>query len=190
MKKHNLYITGFMGTGKSVVAKTLAQRLGKICIDMDRAIRNRQGRSIADIFNQLGEGYFRKLENNLLKELIQRDDLVIATGGGTLLSEKNVQRASQKGIIICLKADPTVIYNRLEEDNKRPLLLKGKRSKLEQIKYFMEKRKHNYERFSWQIDTSNLTVKEVVDKIVNLLEKYDSNDKMLGENLTPNIFSH
>ena len=187
--KKNLYVTGFMGTGKSIVAKTLAQRMGKIFIDMDQAIQDRQGKSITDIFNQLGEGYFRKLENNLLKEIVQRDDLVVATGGGTLLLEKNVQRASKKGIIICLKADPIVIYDRLKEESKRPLLLKGKGNKLEQIKHFMEKRKHNYERFSWQIDTSNLTVKEVVDKIVNLLEKSDSNDKILGENLTPNIFA-
>jgi len=119
MKKHNLYITGFMGTGKSVVGKTLAQKMGKIFIDVDTAIKDRQGKKIADIFNEWGESHFRKLETNLLKEIVQRNDLVIATGGGTLLSEENVQLANQGGTIICLRANPMVIYQRIKKDNKR-----------------------------------------------------------------------
>ena len=171
MKKHNLYITGFMGTGKSVVGKTLAQKTGKIFIDVDTAIKDRQGKKIVDIFNEWGESHFRKLETNLLKEIVQRNDLVIATGGGTLLSEENVQLANQGGTIICLRANPMVIYQRIKEDNKRPLL--NKRDKLEEIKYFLEKRKAQYNQFPWQVDTSKLTVEEVVDEILNILEKKD-----------------
>jgi len=171
MKKHNLYITGFMGTGKSVVGKTLAQKTGKIFIDVDKAIKDRQGKKIVDIFNEWGESHFRKLETNLLKEIMQRNDLVIATGGGTLLSEENVQLANQGGTIICLCANPMVIYQRIKEDNKRPLL--NKRDKLEEIKYFLEKRKVQYNQFPWQVDTSKLTVEEVVDEIIDILEKKD-----------------
>jgi len=169
--KHNIYITGFMGTGKSVVGKVLAKKTGKIFIDMDRAIKDRQGSSISDIFSKWGENHFRKLETNLLKELMQRDDLVVATGGGTLLSGENVQLVNQGGRIICLFADPMVIYRRIKESNKRPLL--NKRDKLEEIKYFLEKRKAQYNQFIWQVDTSELTVEEVVDEIINILEKKD-----------------
>jgi len=171
MKKHNLYITGFMGTGKSVVGKTLAQKTGKIFIDVDTAIKDRQGKKIVEIFNEWGESHFRKLETNLLKEIVQRDDLVIATGGGTLLSEENVQLANKGGTIICLSANPMVIYQRIKEDDKRPLLKKG--DKLEKIKSFLEKRKELYNQFTWQVDTSKLTVEEVVDEILNILEKKD-----------------
>ena len=73
-----------------------------------------------------------------LKEIVQRDDLVVATGGGTLLSGENVQLANQGGTIICLYANPMVTYQRIKSDSKRPLL--GKGDKLEEIKCFMEKR--------------------------------------------------
>jgi len=171
MKKHNLYITGFMGTGKSAVGKVLAQKTGKIFIDMDKAITDRQGISIADIFQKWGESHFRKLETNLLKEIVQRNDLVVATGGGTLLSEENVQLANQGGTIICLSANPMVIHQRIKEDRKRPLLYSG--DKLGEIKSFLEKRKDHYDQFAWQVDTSQLNVEEVVDVIMNILEKKD-----------------
>ncbi|MEA1940242.1 MAG: shikimate kinase [Candidatus Caldatribacteriota bacterium] len=171
MIENNLYITGFMGTGKSAVGKALAKKIGKIFIDMDRAIKDRQGKSIANIFSKLGENHFRRLETNLLKELVQRDDLVVATGGGTLLFEKNVQLANKGGMIICLCANPMVIYQRTKGSNKRPLL--NKRDKLEEIKYFLEKRKTQYNQFAWQVDTSKLNVEEAADEIINILEKRD-----------------
>ena len=171
MMKHNLYITGFMGTGKTVVGRKLAKKLDRIFIDMDKAIQDRQGRSIEDIFKIKGEYYFRELETNLLKEIIQRDDLVVATGGGTLLTRKNVHLANKGGTIICLSANPMVIFNRLKEDNKRPLLLK--KNKLEEIKNLLKKRNEYYNQLTWQVDTSELSVEEVADEIINMLGKKD-----------------
>ena len=84
--KKNIIITGFMGTGKSVVAQQLACKLKMEFIDMDRIIEERQGTSIADIFARYGENYFREQENKLVKKLSQKENMVIATGGGTLLS--------------------------------------------------------------------------------------------------------
>ena len=169
--KHNIYITGFMGTGKTTVGKLLAEKLDKIFIDMDTAIQDRLGKSIKDIFKFGGEGYFRKLETNLLKEITQRNDLIVATGGGALLSKENIRLAEQGGKIICLSASPLVIFRRLEQENKRPLLLKGK--KMDAIKELLEKRNQYYHQFAWQIDTSELSVEEVVDRIIKMLEKKD-----------------
>jgi len=78
--RKNIIITGFMGTGKSVVAKELARKLVMEFIDMDQIIEERQGMSISDIFGRYGEKYFREPENKLIKELSRKENMVIATG--------------------------------------------------------------------------------------------------------------
>jgi shikimate kinase len=103
--RENIIITGFMGTGKSVVAKELARKLKMEFIDMDWIVEEVQGMSIADIFSRYGENYFRQQENKLVKELSQKENMIIATGGGTLLSSDNARILGQRGQIICLYAD-------------------------------------------------------------------------------------
>jgi len=166
--RENIIITGFMGTGKSIVAKKLARKLKMEFIDMDRAIEECQGMSISDVFGRYGENYFRKQENKLVKELSQKENMVIATGGGTFLSSDNARILSQKGKIICLYADSQIIYNRLKIKNNRPLI-KGKNVR-NKINHLLGKRKKIYDNFYWKIDTTNLSVQEVVDKIIDLLK--------------------
>ena len=166
--RKNIVITGFMGTGKSVVAKELARKLKMEFIDMDRIIEERQGTSIADIFTRYGEKYFRAQENKLVKELSQKENIVIATGGGTLLSSDNARILSQRGQIICLYADSQTIYNRVKRKNNRPLL--NGENILDKINHLMKERKKIYDNIKWKIDTTNLTTREVVDKIINHLK--------------------
>lgn len=164
--RKNIVITGFMGTGKSVVAKELARKLKMEFIDMDRIIEERQGTSIADIFAGYGEKYFRAQENKLVKELSKEENMVIATGGGTLLSSDNARVLSQRGQIICLYADSQTIYNRLKRKNNRPLL--NGENILDKINHLMKERKKIYDNIKWKIDTTNITTREVVDKVINL----------------------
>lgn len=166
--RRNIVITGFMGTGKSVVAKELARKLKMEFIDMDRIIEEYQGMSIADIFVRYGEKYFRAQENKLVKELSQKENMVIASGGGTLLSSDNARMLSQRGQTICLYADSQTIYNRVKRKNNRPLL-KGE-NVLSEINRLLEKRKKIYDNIKWKIDTTNLATREVVDKIINHLK--------------------
>jgi len=166
--KKNIIITGFMGTGKSVVAQQLACKLKMEFIDMDRIIEERQGTSIADIFARYGEKYFRAQENKLVKELSQKENMVIATGGGTLLSSDNARILDQRGQIICLYADSQTIYNRVKRKNNRPLL-KGE-NLLSEINRLLEERKKIYDNIKWKIDTTNLNIQEVTDKIIALLK--------------------
>ena len=166
--KMNIIITGFMGTGKSAVAKELAQKLGMKFIDMDKTIEERQGMTISDIFTRYGEQYFREQENKLAKELSSKENMVIATGGGTFISSDNIKILSRKGKIICLYADSKSIYERLKIENNRPLL-KGE-NVLDKINYLLEKRKKVYDNFHLKVDTSNLSIQGVVEQIIKLLK--------------------
>jgi len=166
--RKNIIITGFMGTGKSVVAKELARKLKMEFIDMDRIIEERQGTSIADIFTRYGEKYFREQENKLVKELSQKENMVIATGGGTLLSSDNARMLGQAGKIVCLYIDSQTIYNRVKRKNDRPLL-KGE-NVLSEINRLLKERKKIYDNINGKIDTTNLNIQEVTDKIIALLK--------------------
>ncbi|MCJ7656896.1 MAG: shikimate kinase [Candidatus Atribacteria bacterium] len=166
--RKNIIITGFMGTGKSAAAKELARKLGMKFIDMDQIIEERQGTSISDIFDRYGENYFREKENELAKELSQKENMVIATGGGTLLSSDNARRLGQAGEIVCLYADSQTIYNRVKRKNDRPLL-KGE-NVLGEIDHLLEERKKAYAKIKWKIDTTNLNIQEVTEKIITLLK--------------------
>ena len=166
--KKNIFITGFMGTGKSVVAQQLACKLKMEFIDMDRIIEERQGTSIADIFTRYGEKYFREQENKLVKELSQKENMVIATGGGTLLSSDNARMLGQAGKIVCLYIDSQTIYNRVKRKNDRPLL-KGE-NVLSEINRLLKERKKIYDNINGKIDTTNLNIQEVTDKIIALLK--------------------
>jgi len=166
--KKNIIITGFMGTGKTVVAIELARKLGMKFIDMDQLIEERQEMSIADIFVRYGEKYFREQENKLVQELSQKENMVIATGGGTFLNLDNTRILNQEGKIICLYANSQTIYNRLKKKNNRPLI-KGNNI-LNKINHLLEKRKKIYDNFDYKIDTTDLTIQEVVDNIINILK--------------------
>jgi len=166
--RENIIISGFMGTGKSIVAEELARKLKMEFIDMDQIIEECQGMSISDIFARYGENYFREQENKLVKELSRKENIVIATGGGTLLSSDNIRILSQKGKIICLYADSQTIYNRVKRKNNRPLL--NGENILGKINHLMKERKKIYDNIKWKIDTTNFTTQEVVDKIINLLK--------------------
>ena len=165
--RENIVITGFMGSGKSIVAEKLARKLGMEFIDMDQIIE-KQGMSISDIFARYGEKYFREQENKLVKELSQKENMVIATGGGTLLSADNAKMLSEKGEIICLYADSKVLYNRVKRKDNRPLLRGG--NLLDRINQLIVERKKIYDNIKLKIDTSDLNIQEVVDKIVDILK--------------------
>ncbi len=118
----NVVLIGFMGTGKSTVGKALAQMLGYEFVDSDTEIEKKEGLAVKDIFSQQGESYFRKLESEVIAELANRCSSVIATGGGVVLSDNNMDALRRNSKIICLKAKPEVILERIDKTGRRPLL--------------------------------------------------------------------
>lgn len=113
-----IFLIGFMGSGKSTVAHQLSTDLGKPYIEMDESIEHQEGLSIAEMFSQYGESYFRAKETEFLNSI--QEDAIVSTGGGVILSKKN-RAILSKGTVVYLKASWHTIVERLEEDTNRPL---------------------------------------------------------------------
>ena len=166
----NLVLTGFMGTGKTVVGQAVAQRLGREFVDMDELIVRRVGKPIPAIFAEDGETVFRRREAELCQELSQRSGLVIATGGGALIPEENRRRMRESGLVICLNASPEEILRRLEQADDRPLLNGADRRG--KIEHLLERRREAYAAIPVQLDTTGLAPEEVVERVLALWEQW------------------
>lgn len=118
----NVFLVGLMGAGKTSVGKLLARRLGKTFFDCDQEIERTTGVKIAVIFEIEGESGFRAREEKALAELVARKDIVLATGGGAVLSPVNRQRLAENGIVIYLRAAAADLWARTRHDKNRPLL--------------------------------------------------------------------
>lgn len=120
--KKNIFLIGFMGTGKTTVTKELAQ-LGEFQeLDMDAEIEGRENKAVSEIFAENGEEYFRNLETELIKECEAKSGFVIACGGGVVLRQENVESMKKSGCIFWLTADPKTVYERVRTGKSRPLL--------------------------------------------------------------------
>ncbi|GFI61888.1 shikimate kinase 1 [Clostridiales bacterium] len=139
----NVVLVGFMGCGKTSIGKKLARLMNYEFVDMDIEIEKSSNMKITEIFEICGEEKFRKMETELCMELSERKDCVIATGGGVIKNEKNIELLRQNGIVIYLKASPEDIYRNLRNDCTRPLLAGG--NKLEKIKTMLAERRSLYE---------------------------------------------
>lgn len=164
----NVYLVGFMGTGKSAVGKAIAKKKHLRFIDLDATIEKKEKRLINDIFVQEGEPYFRILERNALKEVARGHNLVVACGGGIVLTPGNIQAMKKSGKIICLAAPPETIVERTRRFRHRPLLNVADPEK--KIKELLHKRAPFYRKADITIDTASLSVKEVADKIIQLFD--------------------
>jgi shikimate kinase len=108
-----IFLTGFMGAGKSTVGRELASRLGWPLIDLDEEIERRAGLSVREIFSRDGEGEFRRIERELLGECIARDPLIVATGGGTLADPDNLEAAKSAGTVVWLNPSFATLVARI-----------------------------------------------------------------------------
>jgi len=165
MKKQNIILIGFMGTGKTVTGRALAERTGMELVDMDAQIELRAGKTIPEIFAESGEPGFRVLERNLVKELSTRNGLIISTGGGIVLNPDNLADFEKTGLVICLTASPETIFQRLEKDTTRPLLSGDKKK---QIAALLEKRQPLYAAIVHQINSDDLGPAERAAAILDL----------------------
>ena len=163
-----IVLTGFMGTGKTSVGKELSRALGFRFVDTDTLIEEKEGRPVSLIFREKGEDYFRKLEQETVREASMIRDVVIATGGGVIKNRKNVENLGRNGIIIWLKADPEIILKRImTEGGKRPLL--DVEEPLKEINNLLSERLKLYEQADTSVDTSYITPQETAHEIIDRL---------------------
>jgi len=172
----HLILTGFMGSGKSSAGKELASLLQRRFIDLDEYIEKQTGLTITEIFAYQGETSFRQLEQQALKTVLATTSpLVLATGGGTIINEKNRQLIQRRGYIIFLDASPDTIMKRTEASHSRPLLLAGDKTlsadsfRQQKIKNLLNERRPFYELCHLKILTDNLSVHQVTRRILQQL---------------------
>ena len=156
-----------MAVGKSAVGRTLARKLKRRFVDLDKVIEKAEGIKVRDIFEQKGEVYFRQREKEALAQILERHGQIIATGGGVVLDQENVKLLRDKALLICLAASTDVLLKRAGHGGKRPLL-KGSNRK-ERIEEILRQRANYYAEAHACVETSDLSVDEVVQQIVTLL---------------------
>ncbi len=164
----NIILTGFMGTGKSSIGVELAKILGYRYCDLDSLISEQAGMTISQIFDNYGEEYFRDMESNVIERVATMKNLVISSGGGAVIREKNRELLRSSGVIVNLIASSEEIISRLSADTSRPLLKDN--MSLEKIGMMLRAREPFYAESDIRIDTTGKKVEDVTREIVTYLK--------------------
>jgi len=170
--KRNIFLCGFMATGKSSVGKQLAAEMGYQFADMDALIELETGMAIPQIFSSQGEPAFRALESRMVERIAGWTGYVVATGGGTIVNPQNLETLKRCGVVVCLSADVQTILLRAGKGDTRPMLQGGDR--LERIRQLLQQRESFYAQADIIVDTSTLNINQVVLRILERLEEFGS----------------
>jgi shikimate kinase len=172
MKHLRVILTGFMGTGKTAVGEKLAKRLGYEFLDTDLMVEDETGKTITEIFEKEGEAAFRGWEKKMVKKALQKEKVVIATGGGAIVDSENLKLMKGNGIVIALSASAEAILQRVSSMETRPLLRSPLASKdqLKKIESLLSHRSPYYRQADKIVDTTMKRLEETVEEILKALE--------------------
>jgi shikimate kinase len=165
MKTDKIYLVGFMAAGKSSVAQEIGRRLDWRVEDVDLRIEARERRSVAEVFAQHGEAYFRAVERNVVTDLIPLRHTVVATGGGTFLDAENRALIKSDGVVFWLDVPLVELVDRLPLDGSRPLA-----ATLAQLEHLYLLRRAAYEDAHVRLDASRQSIGAIADLIAGWLE--------------------
>jgi shikimate kinase len=164
----NIFLVGFMGAGKSTIARELQKRLGMNLVEMDARIVEEQGMSINDIFAQYGENHFRDIESQLILTIGDEGNTVVSCGGGVVLRPQNTEYMKKSGKVVYLKTSPETIFERVRHSTDRPIL--NGNMNVEYIAGLLEKRRPLYEGAAdLTVVTDNRSCEEICSEIIQLL---------------------
>jgi shikimate kinase len=175
MKDDVIYLAGFMGAGKSTIGPILANTLGWNFYDLDRVVEKYEGKKVREIFETMGESYFRKVEREQLEKISSERKVIISLGGGTMSSEDNLVFLKKTGKIFYLKVSQEAIYKRLQYKRDRPALhINGdfpdtREELMELINKLLNEREKFYLLADHIILTDNIPVGKTVDRIARLI---------------------
>lgn len=179
LQSGNLILVGMMGSGKTTIGRALAKHLGKTFVDSDEEIQLRTGVTIPHIFDIEGEAGFRQRETAAIRELVGRDDMVLATGGGAILAEQNRDMLGRNGIVVYLKTNVHDLWQRTRHDRNRPLLQTGDpRAKLTE---FFEQRDPLYRQVAdISVQSGKQSVQALMLHLVEEIEVFRRNNTEQG----------
>ena len=174
----NIALIGYRATGKTTVAQALANAFGWNWVDVDVEIEREAGKTISEIFHDDGESVFRDLESSVTAQLIEKPNIVIATGGGVVIRPQNRDALKSSSFVVWLRASADTIYNRMYSDattaTRRPALTDNDPYK--EIVNLLEVRSPWYEQCAVvSVDTDTLTVEQIADWILQQYNKRVSN---------------
>lgn len=177
MNRQHIFLIGFMGAGKSTVARALVDKTGWPLVEMDEEIEREQGMTIREIFDRFGEAQFRDIESQFILHLKDREPCVISCGGGVVVRPENTEYMKKSGRIVYLTAEPETVYERVKDNDDRPIL-RGHMN-VAYIAQLMEKRRDLYEAAAEiTVATDGKTGEEIAGEILRRLE--ETNETELG----------
>lgn len=177
-KQHRIYLTGFMGSGKSTIAPILANTIGYSSLDIDEEIEKITGKKVSNIFLEDGESYFRSVERDLLENINKQRRYVISLGGGTIAHGENALFIKSSGLLVYLKADVEHIFRRMRHKTDRPLLRSDDGAQLtdeqlrNRIQNILALREPFYNQANLVIETNDRRIGLTVDDIVRAISPH------------------
>ena len=167
----NIYLTGFMGSGKSSTGRKIASSLHWNFADTDKIVEEQEGASVPDLFKQRGEDYFREAEAGALRTVSGRSKTVVACGGGTPCSADNMDLMRSTGVIVYLKLPVAALVSRLQKSKTNRPLLQGisPEEMTSRVQELMENRSGWYEQADLIIDGLTESVEETASRIAGLV---------------------
>ena len=168
-----VYLTGFMATGKSKVGPILAERLGRAFVDTDDLVVEAEGRSIQEIFEKDGEAAFRRIEHACVVKASEMPEAVISLGGGAITQERNWDTVRATGVCVCLRATAETIFERVSRSDERPLLSGlGDEERMARIRQMLAERATWYDRADVAVmSTEERTPEETAELVIVELER-------------------
>lgn len=165
----NLILCGMMGAGKTTIGIKIAELTGRRWYDTDGLITDKHGK-ISDIFEYYGEAHFRKIETEIVKDLAQKDDLVISTGGGLVLKKENNALLQENGKIVFLRASLDTLAHRLKVNGERPLLQTSTENLRDRLARLLKERTPVYEHVAdFVVDVDDKNPEEIAKEIIALV---------------------
>ena len=177
-RKSLIFLTGFMGSGKSTVGPILANTIGFKFIDLDVLIERNENRKISEIFAAEGEQKFRLLERNTLKDILDNSTTIISLGGGTVTNKETLELVKHYGVLVYLKSDVEHIFQRLRTKSNRPMLRDEDGNLLEsdvlmkKIETLLNVREKFYNQADIIVTTDDKKVGYTIDELAKKISHY------------------
>lgn len=173
LNSYSIFFIGFMGVGKTSISSYLSNLLKIEQLEIDEYIEKNENMTVSEIFNKLGESYFRDCETKVLEELQEKGNKIVSCGGGIILRDENIKLMKKQGKVILLTASPETIYERIKHSDDRPIL--NNNMNLQFILNLIEERKHKYLQVAdLIIDTNDKTIDMVCKEIIKKVSTLDN----------------